>query len=93
MLCTAPGDRDLAPGTQERRPHRGTPVRYARTLCPGSSSFEVIAGRILYTTLAAPLDGYLPCKVVVQPVEWQAMYCCVHRNTRPPDAVPSQHQA
>jgi hypothetical protein len=53
----------------------------------------VITCRILYTTLLARLDGELPCEVVLQPVEWQALYCRVHRTTRPPDKVPSLQQA
>ena len=67
----------------------GTLERFVRA----TSLFAVIAWRILYTTLLARLDGDLPCEVVLQPVEWQALYCRVHRTTRPPDAVPSLHQA
>ncbi|WP_238553142.1 IS4 family transposase [Cupriavidus necator] len=58
-----------------------------------TSLFAVIAWRILYTTLLARLDGELPCEVVLQPIEWQALYCRVHRTTRPPDKVPSLNQA
>jgi hypothetical protein len=58
-----------------------------------TSLFAVIAWRILYTTLLARLGGELPCGMVLQPVEWQALYCRVHRTTRPPDTVPSLHQA
>jgi hypothetical protein len=67
----------------------GTLERFVRA----TSLFAVIAWRILYTTLLARLDGDLPCEVVLQPVEWQAVYCRVHRTTRPPDTVPSLHQA
>ncbi|WP_316157824.1 IS4 family transposase [Cupriavidus sp. BIC8F] len=67
----------------------GTLERFVRA----TSLFAVIAWRILYTTLLARLDGDLPCEVVLQPVEWQALYCRVHRTTRPPDTVPSLHQA
>lgn len=67
----------------------GTLERFERA----TSLFAVIAWRILYTTLLARLDGELPCEVVLQPVEWQALYCRVHRTTRPPDQVPSLGQA
>ncbi|WP_263596977.1 IS4 family transposase [Pandoraea sputorum] len=49
----------------------GTLERFVRA----TSLFAVIAWRILYTTLLARLDGDLPCEVVLQPVEWQALYC------------------
>ncbi|MFL9910746.1 IS4 family transposase [Paraburkholderia sp. RL17-337-BIB-A] len=67
----------------------GTLERFVRA----TSLFAVIAWRILYTTLLARLDGDLPCEAVLQPVEWQALYCRMHRTTRPPDTVPSLHQA
>ncbi|MDX6012219.1 IS4 family transposase [Cupriavidus necator] len=67
----------------------GTLERFVRA----TSLFAVIAWRILYTTLLARLDGDLPCEVVLQPIEWQALYCRVHRTTRPPDKVPSLNQA
>jgi hypothetical protein len=62
-------------------------------LVRATALFAVIAWRILYTTLLARLDGALPCEVVLQPVEWQALYCRVHRTTRPPDKGPSLTQA
>lgn len=58
----------------------GTIERFVRA----TALFAVIAWRILYTTLLARLDGELPCKVVLQRVEWQALYCRVHRTTGPP---------
>jgi hypothetical protein len=67
----------------------GTLERFVRA----TSLFAVIAWRILYTTLLARLDGDLPCEAVLQPVEWQALYCRMHRTTRPPDTVTSLHQA
>ncbi|VVE56105.1 Transposase for transposon Tn5 [Pandoraea sputorum] len=72
----------------EARPF-GTLERFVR----GTALFAVIAWRILYTTLLARLDGDLPCEVVLPPVAWQALYCRMHRTTRPPDTVPSLHQA
>ncbi|MCA8095565.1 IS4 family transposase [Burkholderia anthina] len=66
----------------------GTIERFVRA----TALFAVIAWRILYTTLLARLDGELPCEVILQRVEWQALYCRVHRTTRPPDKVPSLAQ-
>ncbi len=79
-------DRVVASCAQEWLPDRGTLVRHPCAL------FAVIAWRILYTTLLARLDAYLPCEVVLQPVEWRALYCRAHRATRPPDTVPLLEQ-
>ncbi|WP_241240922.1 IS4 family transposase [Burkholderia cenocepacia] len=67
----------------------GTLERFVRA----TALFAVIAWRILFTTLLARLDGELPCEVVLQPVEWRALYCRVHRTSRPPDMAPSLEQA
>jgi hypothetical protein len=67
----------------------GTLERFVRA----TALFAVIAWRVLYTTLLARLDGDLPCEVVLQPVEWQALYCRVHRTANFPNTVPSLEQA
>jgi len=67
----------------------GTLDRFVRA----TSLFAVIAWRILYTTLLARLDTELPCEVILQPVEWQALYCRIHRTARLPNKVPSLDQA
>jgi len=54
--------------------------------------FAVISWRILYATLLARLDGDLPCAVLLQPVEWHALYCRVHGTTKLPDEPPSLAQ-
>ena len=67
----------------------GTLDRFVRA----TALFAVIAWRILYTTLLARLDGDLPCEAVLQRIEWQALYCRVHRTTRPPGKAPPLGQA
>ncbi|KVZ48335.1 IS4 family transposase [Burkholderia ubonensis] len=54
--------------------------------------FAVISWRILYATLLARLDGDLPCEVLLQPLEWHALYCRVHGTTKLPDRSPSLAQ-
>lgn len=54
--------------------------------------FAVISWRILYATLLARLDGDLPCEVLLQPIEWRALYCRVHSTTKPPTDPPSLSQ-
>jgi hypothetical protein len=54
--------------------------------------FAVISWRILYATLLARLDGDLSCEVLLQPVEWRALYCRVHSTTKLPAEPPSLAQ-
>jgi hypothetical protein len=51
--------------------------------------FAVIAWRILFATMLARLDGDLSCEVLLQPLEWRALYCRTHNTTRPPGTPPS----
>lgn len=54
--------------------------------------FAVISWRILYATLLARLDGHLSCEVLLQPIEWHALYCRVHSTTKLPNEPPSLAQ-
>jgi hypothetical protein len=54
--------------------------------------FAVIAWHILYATLLARTDTQLCCDVLLQPVEWQALYCHTHRTTQLPEQVPTLQQ-
>lgn len=54
--------------------------------------FAVISWRILYATLLARIDGDLPCDVLLQPLEWRALYCRVHNTTTLPARLPTLTQ-
>ncbi|MEX3816511.1 IS4 family transposase [Paraburkholderia sp. BR13439] len=54
--------------------------------------FAVVSWRILYAMLLARLDGNLSCEVLLQPIEWQALYCRTHGSTEMPDEPPSLAQ-
>ncbi|WP_227749470.1 IS4 family transposase, partial [Paraburkholderia atlantica] len=54
--------------------------------------FAVVSWRILYGMLLARLDGNLSCEVLLQPIEWQALYCRTHGSTEMPDEPPSLAQ-
>jgi hypothetical protein len=54
--------------------------------------FAVVSWRILYAMLLARLDGNLSCEVLLQPIEWQALYCRTHGSTEIPDDPPSLAQ-
>jgi hypothetical protein len=55
--------------------------------------FAVISWRILYATLLARIDTDLSCEVLLQPVEWQALYCHSHHTRHPPKKPPPLQQA
>jgi hypothetical protein len=46
----------------------------------------------LYATLLARIDGDLPCDVLLQPLEWRALYCRVHNTTTLPARLPTLTQ-
>ncbi|CAN7731536.1 IS4 family transposase [Paraburkholderia hospita] len=54
--------------------------------------FAVISWKILYAMLLARLDGNLPCEVLLQTIEWQALYCRMHGTVKAPDEPPSLSQ-
>ena len=66
----------------------GTLDRFVRA----TALFAVIAWHILYATLLARTDTQLCCEVLLQPVEWQALYCHTHRTTQLPEQVPTLQQ-
>jgi hypothetical protein len=81
--------RTLKSGCRVESRQFGTYDRFVRA----TALFAVIAWRILYATLLARLAGDLPCEVILQPVEWQALYCRIHQTTRLPESIPSLQQA
>ncbi|MDN7153047.1 IS4 family transposase [Paraburkholderia sp. WS6] len=66
----------------------GTLDRFLRA----TALFAVIAWHILYATLLARTDTELCCEVLLQPVQWQALYCHTHRTTQLPEQVPTLQQ-
>jgi hypothetical protein len=65
----------------------------AATLTRALALYDVIAWRILYGTLLARVAPDVPCTVLLEVQEWQALYCAVHRTTTPPSSPPSLGQA
>lgn len=53
----------------------------------------VVAWRVLYLTMLARQAPNLPCSVVLETHEWQALYCFLHKTQQPPQQVPSLTQA
>lgn len=57
------------------------------------SVYSVVAWRILYATMLARAVPEAPCSVLLEPDEWQALYCAIHRVSQPPVEPPSLSQA
>jgi hypothetical protein len=55
--------------------------------------YRVIAWRVLYTTLLSRAMPEAPCTVLLEPEEWQALYCTIHRTPTPPSRPPPLRQA
>jgi hypothetical protein len=65
----------------------------AENLTRALALYDVIAWRILYGTLLARLAPEIPCTVLLEVQEWQALYCAVHKTPTPPSTPPTLGQA
>ena len=54
---------------------------------------SVIAWRILYATMLSRAMPEAPCTVLLEPEEWQALYCAIQRVPTPPTTPPPLRQA
>ena len=55
--------------------------------------YSIIAWRVLYATLLARAAPDLPCTLLLDLDEWQALYCIIHRTPTPPTTPPTLRQA
>jgi len=55
--------------------------------------YSVLAWRILYATMLARAVPDVPWSILLEPDEWQALYCAVHRVPIPPAEAPTLGQA
>jgi hypothetical protein len=55
--------------------------------------FSVIAWRILYATMLSRTLPEAPATAILEPDEWQALYCRIHQTTQLPEQAPTLHQA
>jgi hypothetical protein len=55
--------------------------------------YSVIAWRIFYATMLARAVPEMPCSVLLELDEWQALYCAIHHCPTPPEEPPSLDQA
>jgi Transposase DNA-binding/Transposase Tn5 dimerisation domain len=55
--------------------------------------YSVIAWRVFYATMLARAVPEMPCSVLLEIEEWQALYCAIHHCPTPPESPPSLGQA
>lgn len=58
-----------------------------------SSTYSIVAWRLLWLTYQARSSPDTPCDTVLQTHEWQALYCTIHSQPVPPEEPPSLRQA
>lgn len=78
----------LKSGCQIEQKQLGTAFRLMTCL----TLYSVIAWRILYATMLARAVPDAPCTVLLDPDEWQGLYCRIHRVASAPATPPSLHQ-
>ena len=55
--------------------------------------YSVIAWRVFYATMLARAVPEMPCSVLLEIEEWQALYCAIHHCPTPPDEPPTLGEA
>jgi hypothetical protein len=55
--------------------------------------YSVIAWRILYATMLSRTMPEAPCTALLEPEEWQALYCAIHVTSTPPAEPPTLREA
>jgi len=55
--------------------------------------YSVIAWRVFYATMLARAVPEMPCDVLLEIEEWQALYCAIHHCPTPPEEPPTLEQA
>jgi hypothetical protein len=68
-------------------------LQHANRLHRGLTVFSVIAWRILYAALLARTIPDAPCTALLEPDEWQALFCRIHQSPILPQQPPSLSQA
>jgi hypothetical protein len=72
---------------EERQLATGERLRRCLTL------YSVIAWRVFYAIMLARVVPEMPCSVLLEIEEWQALYCAIHYCPTPPASPPALDQA
>lgn len=55
--------------------------------------YSVIAWRLLWLMYQSRATPDIPCSIILEPKEWQALYCVVNRTKEPPVKPPTLYEA
>lgn len=81
--------RILKSGCQIEARQLATDTRLERCL----TLYSVIAWRVFYALMLARAVPEMPCDVLLEIEEWQALYCAIHHCPTPPESPPSLDEA
>lgn len=79
----------LKSGCQVEELYLQTPDRLLRAL----AIYAIVAWRLLWLTYEARQNPDQTCDRVLKTHEWQALYCAIHKISKPPDHPPTLQQA
>ncbi len=83
------GHRILKRGCRLEARQLGTADRLRRCL----TLYSIIAWRVFYATMLARAVPEIPCDVLLEVEEWQALYCAIHHCPTPPASPPTLGEA
>jgi hypothetical protein len=69
------------------------PCQHAEHVRRALAHYSILAWRILYATTLTRTASEVPCSVLLEPDEWQALSCAVSRVPTPPVEPPILGQA
>ncbi len=55
--------------------------------------YSIVAWRIMFATMLCRIVPDIPCSILLEEEEWQALYCAIHRTSIAPDKPPKLSQA
>jgi hypothetical protein len=55
--------------------------------------YSVIAWRVFYAVMLARVVPEMPCDILLEIAEWQALYCAIHHCPTPPESPPTLGEA
>ena len=61
-------------------------------MIPALATYAIVAWRLLWLTYEARVHPHQSCEVAFEPLEWQALWCTIHRKSKPPKKPPTLEQ-
>ena len=64
----------------------------ATRMIPALATYAIVAWRLLWLTYETRVHPHQSCEVAFEPLEWQALWCTIHRKPKPPKKPPTLEQ-